>query len=624
MSAAENPSRQVFEKVITEIDRIRWKVEWLQRYALVFKTFAELTFPQDSGNGAARRPAETEDRQVTCVGLGHLPRISREDRRFLRITKAMEPLFAALVPQSPDILFAYVISGRGVTRGYPWKDFSVLAPDFNPTEQPFFYVADKSHDPEGAPRWTEPYLCPLTQAWMATCSTPIYHESELVGVFGIDIDLDRIIRPLGDILKSTPQGYAFVVSPRGNLAISSRKGVESLWEEDVFAYQKRTTGPLAGHAYAAAEVAIEKVTLSSGKACLLRGYMECNGWTIFCVLPLSNRGQLTRIRVPSEPLSAIRQTKSERPYIPMMSFISSFSESLKQIEKLIEGTKIIGRGALDHRIAVERKDEIGLLAVSINKMAAELEKRKEELESAYRKISQMDRLSALGQLTAGIAHEINNPLAIISNYVQILLRNPNLRPDVLSDIHAVDEEIHRTSGIIRKLLSFSGQTVGEKGVVQINDVLDTSLRFLRFQLKSQGIDLIENYDETLPLTLGSPTELQQAFVNILFNAAQAMAQGGRLEVSTSRIPRGSKKGRSMIEVTIADTGHGIEREFLDKIFDPFFTLGVPGQRTGLGLSISYGIVKEHGGGIEVKSRPGKGTEVRISLPVHRRTGKGEP
>jgi signal transduction histidine kinase len=549
--------------------------------------------------------------------------MSREDRRFLRITKSMESLFAALVQQSPDILFAYVISRRGVSRGYPWKDFSVLPPDFNATKQPFYYVADKSNDPEGTPKWTEPYLCPLTQAWMATCSTPIYNKGELVSVFGIDIDLDQIVRPLSDILKAEPQGYAFVVSPNGNLAISSHKGVESLWEEDVFAFRKRGGGPLAGNVYAAGDVAVEKVTLSSGKAYLLRGYTECNGWTIFCVLPLSKRGSFTKTGVSPKPVPADGQTESDRPYIPMMSFISSFSESLKQIENLIEGTKIIGRGILDHRIAVKRKDEIGLLAVSINKMAAELEKRKEELDSAYRKISQMDRLSALGQLTAGIAHEINNPLAIISNYVQILLRNPNLNRDVLSDIHAVDEEIHRTSGIIRKLLSFSGQTVAGKGVVQINDVLDNTLRFLRFQLKSQGIDLVERYDDTLPLTVGSPTELQQAFINILFNAVQAMEHGGQLEISTSRIPGGSKKGGRMIEVAIADTGHGIGGEFLDKIFDPFFTLGPPGQGTGLGLSISYGIVKEHGGEIEVKSTPGKGTEVRISLPVIRTTGKGE-
>ncbi len=610
-----NSREHDFQKVITEIHRIRWKVESIQRHAFVFKKFAELIFERDSGNRARKSFAKTDDREVTCVRLGNLPRLSREDHQFLRITKSMEPLFAALVLQNPDVLHSYITSPRGIMRGYPWNDFSVLPPDFDATKHPFFYVADRSHDPEGLPTWTEPYLCPVTRTWMATCSAPVYKESELSSVLGIDVNLLRIINPLDDILQANPSGYTFVVSPSGNLVISSDRGMESLWEEDVLRWQSRTKSGVNGNNLTAGDVAIEKVTLSSGKAYVARGYIRCNKWTIFCVLPLSKRAKPLTINITAEPLSLTQHIDTERPYLPMMSFISSFSESLKQIEKLIEGTKIIGRGALDHRIAVERKDEIGLLAVSINEMAAELQKRKEELDSAYRRINQMDRLSALGQLTAGIAHEINNPLSIISNYVQILLRNQNLSHDVRSDIVAVYEEIHRTSGIIKKLLSLSGKTVAGKEVVQVNDVLDNTLRFLRFQLRDQGITLVERYGK-LPLTIGSPTELQQAFMNILLNAAQAMTKGGRLEVSTAEKQKRSRRGKNQtIDVVVSDTGKGIEGEFLDKIFDPFFSLKATGQGSGLGLSISYGIIKEHGGRIEVSSRPGKGTKVRITIPV---------
>jgi signal transduction histidine kinase len=611
-----------FQRIFTEIHRIQWQVEEINRHGLMLRTLAERAL-QSTEKDDERTEGDGTDRARSCVLLRNGSDIGPEDRHFLKATEAMEPVFMALVPGLPSILFMYVLNTRGITRGYPWKDMSVLPYQFSPTDYSFFYIAGPKQNPDRTARWTEPYLCPLAQQWMVTCASPVYVGDDFTGVMGIDINLERIIEPLEGILKATPQGYAFLVSSNGNLVVSSDEGMESLRGDDVLVH-KGWRQKTARAGYGVDDVQLEEVTLSSGKAYLLHAFMECNGWSLVCVVPKGRRNVLKRILVAAETGDFLEsdQGGSEKAYLPMMSFISSFSESIKQMEKLIEGTKIIGSGVLDHRIAVERKDEIGLMAMSINKMAAELEKRKEEFESVYRKINQMDRLSALGQLTAGIAHEINNPLAIISNYVQILSRNPNLHPDVLSDIQAVDEEIHRASGIIRKLLSFSGQSVAGKGVIQINDVLDNTLRLLRFQLKSQGIALVERYDEALPLTIGSPTELQQAFLNILFNAFQAMAHGGRLEVSTTHRPKKGKTGRRIIEVTISDTGRGIDGEFLDRIFDPFFTLKSPGQGTGLGLSISYGIVKEHGGGIEVRSRPGSGTQVRISLPIHGDGGGG--
>ena len=249
-------------------------------------------------------------------------------------------------------------------------------------------------------------------------------------------------------------------------------------------------------------------------------------------------------------------------------------------------------------------------------MAKELKKRKEEFESAYKKISQLDRLIAMGRLTAGIAHEINNPLGVISNYVQVLLRNESLGPTVKIDLMLIEEEILGMIGIIRGLLNFSRESEMQKNLVSLNEVLRKTVALLKFQLNSQSIKLVENYEDDLPSVYGDSNHLQQVFLNILLNSIQSMPEGGTLHLRTSLTDgNGSRKSNEWVLVEVMDTGIGIESKYLDKIFDPFFTTKGWGTGTGLGLSISYGIIKEHGGNIDVKSNPGEGTLVQATLPV---------
>ena len=184
------------------------------------------------------------------------------------------------------------------------------------------------------------------------------------------------------------------------------------------------------------------------------------------------------------------------------------------------------------------------------------------------------------------------------------------------DIQIIEEEIQRASETIKGLLNFSGRTGMGKSMVCVNDVLQRTIGLLKFQLRLQHIELVERYDDNLPFVMGSLTHLQQAFLNVLLNAEEAMAGGGTLELLTKcRVRKTDDNRRSVIEVFITDTGEGIERKYLDKIFDPFFTMKSHGNGTGLGLSISYGIIKDHGGNIEVRSIRGKGTKVKITLPV---------
>jgi len=633
--------QMLFQKILNEVERIQWEVKRVEKNVLMLKNVVEKIFRKE--REILKRPywerghhssnhkklyGPSNRNGSSCVFATNIPKFSPEDKNFIKITEYLDLIFQPLVENNPYILFVYIINKRGGTRGYPWMDFSILPKDFDPTQHSFFFIADEKHNPKKKIKWTEPYLCPLVKTWMVTCSSPVWNHSDFIGVIGIDINLGKIIEPLGQALKMTEKGYAFIISPRGNLIISSDEGMDSLQEDGIWIEGKRKdlkwrnlmckdppqNKPLP------IGTEIREIRLTSGKRYLLSTFIKTTGWSLVTLLP-KEIGGISKRMIPIQKESMEShpdQYQNHGVYLPLISFISSFSKSLKQMEKLIEGTKIIGKGVLDHRIEVFRKDQIGLVAQSINKMAKELKKRKEEVESAYKKISQLDRLMALGRLAAGVAHEINNPLGVISNYVQILLRNPSLSSEVKIDLMLIEEEILGMMGIIKGLLNFSRESEMEKSLLNINEVLRKTVSLLKFQLNSQSIKLFEDYDENLPCVLGDPNHLQQVFLNILLNSIQSMPEGGKLQLRTT-LSDGEKPkvSNGCVIIEISDTGIGIESRYLDKIFDPFFTTKGWGTGTGLGLSISYGIVKEHGGNIDVKSRPGEGTLVRTSLPIRR-------
>lgn len=622
--------QSLFDNIVEEIQKIQWKVQRTNNQARMLAGFAEEAFRKERILGQAEIPSRQWSRTnargtqmkvergvQSSIYTGAAKRLTSMDKEFLRVSRFMDLILVPLLQNDHNILFAYFMSRRGVTRGYPYKDFSVLPEKFNPTKQCFFYIGDPEHNEERTEKWTEPYLCPLSNRWMVTCCCPVYRGDEFIGVVGIDMDLGKIIEPLRIVLNCTKGGYAFLVSPQGSLVISSDEGMNSLRDDSVIV--EGNWKDLRGKDPRDPDnMEIKDVALTSGRAHLLRTRFASNDWSLICILPKARKGSVKAIkrrRVEDRSSPAV-EPESTVSHQPLMSFVTSFNESLRQIEKLIEGTTMIGRGVLDHRITVERKDEIGLLAMSINKMAKELKKRMDEVTSAYQKISQMDRLAAMGRLIAGIAHEINNPLGIISNYIQILAANANMDPGVQEDIQTIDEEIQRASNIIRGLLDFSGETDIEKNMIWINDVLQRTLGLIRFQIKSRDITLKEEYEENLPFIMGNATHLQQAFLNIMLNSLEAMTDGGRMQVVTKgRVRKTGEKIRRVVEIFLSDTGHGIDRKNLGNIFDPFFTLKGDEGGTGLGLSITYGIIKEHEGAIDVKSTVGKGTIVKITLPA---------
>ena len=226
-------------------------------------------------------------------------------------------------------------------------------------------------------------------------------------------------------------------------------------------------------------------------------------------------------------------------------------------------------------------------------------------------IVQTEKLTSLGLLAAGVAHEVNTPLAVISNYIQMLAKQIPADDPRQQTIERIVKQTFRASEIVNNLLNFSRTGAAELIEVDINSVLEETLALVQHPLKTAHVNVVKNYKPELPAVLGSITRLQQVFLNLFMNARDAMPQGGLLEVRTL-----AYNGSVAIEVT--DTGAGISPENLQRIFDPFFTTKATGRGTGLGLSVSYGIIKEHAGKVDVRSTPGKGTSFRLEFPVARK------
>ncbi len=228
-----------------------------------------------------------------------------------------------------------------------------------------------------------------------------------------------------------------------------------------------------------------------------------------------------------------------------------------------------------------------------------------ELES---RLVQADKLSSIGLLAAGVAHEVNTPLAVISTYAQMLAKQVNGDEQKSKLLEKIAKQTFRASEIVNSLLNFSRTSSTDFADLDVNRVIRETLSFIEHQLQKSGVEVLSSLEDTLPAIKGNAGKLQQVFLNLFLNARDAMPGGGVLAVRTW-----SSDG--LIRVDVADNGAGIVPEHISRIFDPFFTTKAPKKGTGLGLSVSYGIVREHGGTIEVDSQPGQGTRFHLEFPV---------
>jgi two-component system NtrC family sensor kinase len=310
----------------------------------------------------------------------------------------------------------------------------------------------------------------------------------------------------------------------------------------------------------------------------------------------------------------------------------------RPVAQLIEGAKSVAEMNLDQPIVVRTdSEEIGQLARSFEAMRERLrhamaeinqftqnleskvEERTEQLKAAHQKLMQSDRLASLGQLSASVAHEINNPISGVLNLSMLMQRIltedgiPKERiPEFRKYLGQIVSETSRVGRIVSDLLSFSRRSKPQRAPADLNRIVRTTLSLVSHKLKLSNVETELDLDPGLPLISCDSSQIQQVVLNLVMNAAEATQtrRAGRILLTTRRDGRDSQ-----VILSIADDGEGIPSENVAKIFDPFFTTKPEGKGVGLGLAVLYGIVEAHGGEVSVKSRTGEGTTFIVTLPL---------
>jgi len=298
------------------------------------------------------------------------------------------------------------------------------------------------------------------------------------------------------------------------------------------------------------------------------------------------------------------------------SVISAISMEwlIRPILSLHQVMQRAGHGDLAARAASQRHDEIGELGKAFNGMMDELEESREREKVRRSQLAHTEKMAAVGTLAAGVAHEVNNPVAGVLTCIENMQADPEnreMREQYLGLIHDGVKRIERT---VANLLDFSRPRSMRIGPASLNQSLTQVLDLVRFQLRKSGVEPRLELDPRNPWIAGDRFQIEQLFLNLMLNALQAMPEGGTLTLRTRR-----QGAWELVEV--GDTGSGIPEAIRERIFDPFFTTREVGQGTGLGLAVSYNIAAAHGGGIEVETTEGEGSVFRVLFPADEDEGE---
>ena len=325
-----------------------------------------------------------------------------------------------------------------------------------------------------------------------------------------------------------------------------------------------------------------------------------------------------------EQLDALKEIRNQLVFASLVAMLLGALlimyfvwRALWPLSELRSGAEAVGRGDFSYRVVVRGNDECAQLAKVFNRMTAdvahsqtELKHTVDTLQTTQAQLIQSEKLSAVGEFVAGVAHELNNPLATVMGFSEILKSAP-VDPKHQRHLNMIFKSAERCQKIVQSLLTFARRHQPERKPVCANQLVEEVLEIVAYQLRTNNVKVTCQLDPHLPLVLGDGHQIQQVIINLINNARQAIEahqDAGQLTIST--VVAGAN-----IQVRIADNGPGISAENLCKIFDPFFTTKGVGKGTGLGLSLCYGLIKEHGGNISVTSELGAGATFVVELPT---------
>ena len=378
--------------------------------------------------------------------------------------------------------------------------------------------------------------------------------------------------------------------------------------------------------------------ISSGKA--IDGYIEARAHPVYYRIEpvldsrnrvagafvLGRRGLGFSERIASRRQRIIITTSALVLIMGFLVFLLVRRNVSRPIDELIQRIREIGRGDWDKRIEAGGRDELSFLAAEFNHLCERLgqtyrrlTEEQQERSNLETHLRQSERLASVGQLAAGLAHEIGTPLNVIGGRAEYLLRRPRAQQELTENLEIIRSQIDRIAGIVRQLLEFSRRREPELRNVELMPLLSKVISLMDHKIEEKGIDVESAGLESLPAIRGDPDLLQQVFINLFLNSLHALQRGGRITVSGAVTTNGPVTGTAghagdWLRIRFEDNGTGIAPEMLGKVFDPFFTTKDIGEGTGLGLAVTYGIVKEHGGEIRVESEPGRFSRFTIFLP----------
>jgi signal transduction histidine kinase len=308
---------------------------------------------------------------------------------------------------------------------------------------------------------------------------------------------------------------------------------------------------------------------------------------------------------------------------------------VRPIKRLVKIADDFAETDLFSMMGKSDRNEIAHLTMSLNRMVKRLAESKERLEAHVRSLEaanvelkqareevlRSEKLSSLGRLAAGVAHEVGNPIGAVLGYTNLLVDYVEDNPEAMDYLRRIEKEVTRINAIVRDLLDFSRPSPSEPAPVDVNALVMEGTSLLDHQSLMASINIETQLEPDVGMTWADPDQLKQVLINLMLNAGDAMEEGGSLTITTTRIPpmtKGTGSDRhptELIQISVSDTGKGIAASELNKIFDPFYTTKPPGKGTGLGLAISLRIIETFGGSIHAESTEGKGSTFTVQLPL---------